>query len=365
MSSSARYRQCVLPCAALLMMILVQSCGLPAAKTRPAFAGRLLLVGDKRDGGRTVFQIEQDSDVPQELWSFLPGQPGSTWDLTASPDARYVIQQRPDLSIAVLDLSTGEFGAISLPARSYDVSFSPDSSHLTYEFAEGSSHNLYLMDVAADEAIVLFTSPCADYASGGMTCGDIAEPAWIDQSTLSFDAYVGVMPFTVTMPGYPELKPNHTFVMTVKGALVHEFDQALGILPGKGSTVIIQQENGWAWLEAGDLTLGTFSPNPLSESPGIPNLSPDGRYAIHRVDLEHVLVELRTSTSTPISDVYADPVWSPDGKYLASIRGLHPDRELYIISLDGSERLVLELDQIFEEITPFTGWDWSLLSWLP
>jgi len=360
----------------LSFAIIQQACIPNIQRSETNIGGRLLLIGERRgtaNGVPKIFELVLGTEILQPLWMDVPvGRLDRRTVL--SPDNRYAVLWAGGTES--LDLTTGAFNPISVPGGATHPTFSPNGDYLAY-VVRG---DLISKNLGSDEAEVVFVAPCEEYTLGGpgiTYCGSIGQPVWIDETTLAFDAFVGAMPSTITGSTDPKLDPNHALVVTVDGELIHEFDQALGIFEGKGPTIIVEQGDGWAWLEASALARGIFQPNPLNSSGYRPLLSPDGELLI--VDFEPTkrgkqqLVELRTGMTKTITEIHIgqNVAWSPDGYFIATLFGLDNERKLQIVSLeDGSEILMLEMDEIpvaGDDTTPRIQelYRWMLLAWLP
>lgn len=397
MLSLASHRDDLLRAVTIVFLLTtVSACGpsatatntpIPTFEFAPSFAGRILLLGEQPGDKLSIYAFTSDSEVPEVLWSDLPGYFNTsrrpTGGPVVSPGGRYAVLPG---SVIVVDLVNGDYHGIPFPTigggvvvntsyykrAGFVAAFSPDSRYLAYALRgrdlSSADSGLYVYELGSDALLTLHEAPCESYAQYQLVCGDVSQPAWLDNTTLVYDYFVGEMPQKVTFGigrGFPEVASNRSAVVTVSGEVLHELGQALGIVGGSGQTILIDtmMDDGEAdrWLEAADVRKGIAKTgNPLFGG----SLSPDGRRSIDKAryyDLRHV----EALPAIEVSHLSDNLVWSPDAKYVASLYQENPKspQELYLISLDGlPEQPVLNLEEFAMSDRPGNWW---LLGWLP
>jgi hypothetical protein len=339
----------------------------PTATPDPDLIGRLLWLAKGKDNAPAVYEFSVETMTQKTLVESVPHKPGIDWiGGVFSEDGKFLMVYDEDpANVVIVDVLTGVIKPVSLPGitrlayGSVWGSFSPDNNYLVYALTgkEGiSKSGLYLLNLASGETATLYEPSCSDYLMGGEVCGAVYDPNWIDDATLIFNAYKGEMPETInvikstTHPyGVPQIPPpNRTFVITLDGAIIQEFEPVFGHLDVQGITLIVGKYSGGLYyagdveevllFETTDIKHGVVKPKPFKFSIGSA-LSPDGNYALNSINDQWHLIDLRSGSDQIVENVerncgVGSYPWSPSGKYIVC-NGVMGTQYLRIVSLAG------------------------------
>jgi hypothetical protein len=364
-------------------LVLVLLCGLTAcAGTEgPALPGRILSMGQCEEQRVTVFEYKESTQSEQPLWTDIPcyieppkntlnqnQNPSKYIRFIASPNGHYILLNMPPaegMSVSgLVNLVTGQYKRLPKSTIQTEplevIGFSPNNSYIAFfETNSTTPHGpkkVLLFDMKKEIYSIAFEVPplrCASYTPGGTTkCADLWEPKWINDSTLVYSIFTGEMPNKIENNIPP--KPNQTIIVTVDGTILQELKPVLDIEGVFGSILGVNTnphdlsfdtDLSDAWLETDNLINGLIQTNSLKYIPSY--FSPDGKYALGKIDKDWFLLELRTGAEKKIHTKaqHSVQIWSPDVKYILS-GGM-------IVSLEGFRDRTLP---------PFTG---QIITWLP
>lgn len=352
----------------------------PTATSIPSFIGRILILGTQADG-LVVYEFKPGMDMPQPLWTRLPGKRDpypNTEPAVTSPNGRYVVLPGEHL---VLDLTDGKYTQLDMapdiqisdPWEFFAV-FSSDNVHLAYGVQPLHIFNkaaLYVINLSTGAVVSLYESPCSSYLLAGIVCGKFQGVHWIDDRTLVYNGFAGSMPRTVTSPGYFEVNPDKTRIVTVEGKIIEELEPIffdVNYRVGAGPTMLVMlppEHTSCGWLEAAELKQGIIKPRPIESYSDYycGTLSSDGKYIVQGDQKMWRLIEIRTGREFQLPSISTGcygPIWSsPDGKSIAC-RGWDngPANTLHIVSFQAGSVQVIAVNGLNPN-------DWDVLAWLP
>ncbi len=330
----------------------------------------------------SVFELKTGMKSPEQLWTNLPCNKTGFSSILVSQDNKFALLISDSLPnrLVQLNLSTGETKIILLPdfetPKPIELKGALSPNNRYFVFSEYNpvdfwiKPRVYLIDLALGSNSILFESPCAPYGNlgdknGTIVCASIGLPQWIDNETIIFSSYSDDLPKTVEWGA--DIDPNRTFVMDLNGNILQEITPALYIAEIAGPTMLYYEydkgNEGYKWIETSEVKQGVINPHLLNVNsqfrnnnigdPGyleIPNISPDGQFALQRIDGVWHLIGLRDGTDivTPISREHCGR-WSPDQKFIWC-------------GDSGSEIISLESFKSTKLIFPQTFWPFA---WLP
>jgi hypothetical protein len=363
----------------------------PTATPNPALQGRFLWLAQGQGDVLSVIEYGLDTLSPKTLLGNIPhkaGWEGGRGVFSRDGNALMIYDEDP-LKIMVVDIPTGVIKPLPLPGVSrLDYSgiwgaFSPDNSLLAYALTGSfgySKSGLYVFNLASGETSTLYEAPCSSYVLTGDVCGAVLSPLWIDQTTLIFNGFKGEMPEKIDVTksnlnpiGSPHIpSPNRTFVVTIDGTVLQEFETVLENpeIQGKTLFVSIYTEDAEAcyqkcqeadadgsrscsdfcpfqgqWFNTDDVKQGVIKSRSSTLNYAV--LSPDGKFLLNYLNGLWHLIDIRDGTDKVVENLAKAcgdrfPTWSPNGKYIACMS--QAAHQLQIVSLDGSPDLSLPLD---------------------
>jgi hypothetical protein len=182
----------------------------------PVFTGRILAL--------IAYDLIEFSPLPTSVAVQSTQIASDVVEAALSPDANWLVYSTFTPSLA--GRSTHLFGVqersdeLLLPHNASTIRWSPDSQYFSYLVEKGSDSpdGLYLFNVAARSARLVYEPPCAGY---GLTntrgvCGAIRGMEWVTPGMLVFQRYKGLMPETISSLQL-ELPDNTTTFLKVSG----------------------------------------------------------------------------------------------------------------------------------------------------
>ena len=255
------------------------------------------------------------------------------------------------LDLSLLDLTSGKSKDMQFPQYGFTPiskgAFSPDDRYFAFS-ASYQSNALHLLNLKTGQDSIIFRGSCDRYTNQINTvtepvCGNIDDPIWLDNTTLVFSAYTGIMPEMLKLGD--QIKPDTTYVLNLDGA-IWPISPALYIRQVFGNTLLYYEygksKDGYKWLDTNEMKKGLIIPHLFkvdstylesTEYPDPPSISPDGQFAFTRIHGAWHLFNLRGGSDTKIANTGVgecwDLLWSPNQKYLFC------GSEYTVISLEG------------------------------